>query len=209
MAIFKKELIRLIEGKVSTKKIKHVFRSRSRYPLKELSQLPQVKIIFKIVQNLDNRNVSMFQIMKSLIQERNIYAIKAYFLGNRPSTAPSTIKKGRDVCFSCKSETSCSIMLNSLRTIREKVDVLLKYRYQKGTEFLSLLKSSSSVEDFKLFLDDPLYMKFLVNYGLVVDLKRELITERILYKDIKILWKYDGLYCPFEDMWNFSVKEII
>ena len=209
MAISKKELIRLIEGKVSTQNIKHVFRSRSRHLLKDLTQLPQVKIILKITQNLDNTNVNMFQIIKTLIQERKIDAIKAYFLGNRPSTAPSTIKKGRDVCFSCKSETSCSIMLNSLRTIREKVDVLLKYRYQKGAEFLNLLKSSSSVEDFKLLLDDPLYMKFLVNYGLVVDLKRELIAERILYKDIKILWKYDGLYCPFEDMWNFNVKEII
>ena len=208
MAIFKKELIRLIEGKVSTKKIKHVFRSRSRYPLKELSQLPQVKIIFKIVQNLDNRNVSMFQIMKSLIQERNIYAIKAYFLGNRPSTAPSTIKKRRDVCFGCKNDTSCSIMLNSLRTIREKVDVLLKYRYQKGTEFLSFLKSSSSVEDSKLFLDDPLYMKFLVNYGLVVDLKRELIMKSFLSKEGKVLWKQNGLYCPFKDIWKFNTKEV-
>jgi len=209
MAISKKELIRLIEGKVSTKKIKHVFRSRSRYPLKELSQLPQVKIIFKITQNLDNTNVSMFQIIKSLIQERNIDAIKDYFLGNRPSTAPSTIKKRRDVCFGCKNETSCSIMLNSLRTIREKVDVLLSYRYQKGTEFIKPLKSSSSIEDFNMLLDDPLYVKFLVNYGLVVDLKRELIAEKILCKNVMVLWKYDGLYCPFKDIWKFNIEEIV
>lgn len=209
MPISKEELSRLIEAKVSTQKIKHVFRSRSRYPLKELSQLPQVKIIFKITQSFDNRSVSMFQIMESLIQERKIDAIKAYFLGNTPSTAPSTIEKGRDVCLSCKKETSCSIMLNSLGTIREKVEVLLGYRYQKGTEFLNLLKSSSSVEDFKILLNDPLYMKFLVNYGLVVDLKRELIAEKILCKNVMVLWKYDGLYCPFKDIWKFNIEEIV
>jgi len=151
----------------------------------------------------------MFQIIKALIQERKIDSIKAYFLGNRPSTAPTTIKKGMDVCLSCKSETSCSIMLNSLRTIREKVDFLLRYRYQKGTEFLKLLKSSSSIEDFNILLDDPLYMKSLVNYSLVVDLKRELIAERILCKDVKVLWKQNGLYCPFKDIWKFNVKENI
>lgn len=143
---------------------------------------------------------TMFELFSHAIRTEKWAVLKWLLIGNQPSTAPSKIKNGSEICLNCGKGETCA---KWVRQQSNKIEMVMAYRQEKGREMIARIRSDD-ISAFQELLADPLYIKFLVPYTLVQENKRLLVRLGILSKESAILSKSRGLYCPFHDVWELS-----
>jgi hypothetical protein len=157
------------------------------------------KVVMKILRELEEK-VSFFDIVRHLISKNDVNTLTEMILGERVSSSKKAIFSGYDCCLCCKKDTACQKTLSSLE-YKDKVNYLLYLRYVKAKKVLKMLKWGYSASCFNVLLREPVLMKFLANYALVVDIKNEMKKEGVITAH-KTLYKGAGKYCPFNDLWE-------
>ena len=122
------------------------------------------------------------------------------FLGQKASNGIRPIEEYRDVCFRCTNIDKCIKDINKNQSDKNKMDTLLRYRNYYSKKCLGLINTEQEIS---ILLEQPIYLKFLTSYKLVVEVKQVLIAYRI-FKNDRILYKNSGIYCPFRDIWRVS-----
>ena len=159
----------------------------------------RVKILIPIL--LENESLSMFDIISRLIDEHRFEDIREYFLGTQGSSPEVNIKDGTDVCVLCDNRHKC--FEDDVKSIFHKKDILLKTRNIYSNNLLERLRFTNNADTFRILLEKPLYLRFLVNYQLVVWLKNKLKRVAVLNSS-RVLIKEKGKYCPFDDVWSLN-----
>ncbi len=149
-----------------------------------------------------NRAVSLYDIVSDLVARDLTVQHYDLILGERVSSSKKAIISGRDSCLSCQKDTPCARKLATMSS-KERLNYLLYLRLIRAKKMLSAMKWSCSAVCFKGLLDEPLLLKFIVSYALVVDIKNELKKEGEI-ADHKTLYKGSGKYCPYDDLWELS-----
>lgn len=126
--------------------------------------------------------------------------MKWLFVGNTPTTAKSRITSQKDVCFKCSRLNPCRELIQKAS---DPIKVLMDYREEWGKKYIVRVRNNDD-KAFKELLANPLLIKFLVPYSLVVENKRFLMDIGILQEN-EVLRKDQGKYCPYEDYWELRV----
>lgn len=134
---------------------------------------------------------SMFDLFEYSIKNEKEWELKNILIGNKATSGIKPITNGKDVCFSCKNK-KCKISTGNIK------NKLLFYRYKYVDAFIKECKKNN--KQYKKILDDPLLIKFLVPYTVVVSLKI-VLTKINFLKRTNILYKNRGIYCPKKDKW--------
>jgi hypothetical protein len=150
--------------------------------------------------NAIGAKASFFDIVSFLISKRDVDSLTELILGEKASSSKKAIICGFDCCLVCKKDTACQKALTPL-THPDKVNYLLYLRYVESKKLLRMLKWGLNASCFTILLKEPILMKFIANYALVVDIKNELKKEGKI-KDHKTLYKGMGRYCPMDDFWE-------
>ncbi len=146
------------------------------------------------------KKVNYFDLLKYLISANDMESLNDMILSEKVSSSKKAILNGYDCCLSCAKETVCNRRLTSL-TQTEKVNYLLYLRFVKAKRVLKTLKWGYGADSFNILITDPILLKFLANYALVVDIKNELKKDGKIASH-KTLYKGAGKYCPFDDFWE-------
>jgi len=160
----------------------------------------RIKLIFPIVAGMGS--VSMFDIVKKLIEEGRYSEIRRLILGRKPSSPISHIMDGTDCCVKCDEPRGCFDYLKR-DTLYNRKAYLLTIRNSWAKK---LLDEMDEVYVYNRLIKEPLYLRFTVNYRFPF-LKREL-TELGFIEESHFLYKKNGIYCPFDDVWRFSNSDL-
>lgn len=144
--------------------------------------------------------MSFYDIVYRLIEEDDADTLFELTLSERVSSSKKAILCGYDSCLTCKKSTSCREGLHALSP-PDRVNYLMYLRFVRAGATLKMLKCGSLASHFKVLLREPILMKFLANYALVVDVKNELKRDGAI-KGHKTLYKGAGKYCPFDDLYQ-------
>lgn len=155
--------------------------------------------IISILKEL-GKTVNFHDIVRHLIEKDDIDNLIELIIGEKASSSKKAILCGYDSCLKCGRDTPCSKTISSLDSA-DKVNYLMYMRFIKAKKALRMLKWGNSVSCFNILVREPLLMKFIANYALVVDIKNELKKEGAI-ADHKTLYKGAGMYCPFDDLWQ-------
>ncbi|MFC1855788.1 hypothetical protein ACFL2A_04540 [Thermodesulfobacteriota bacterium] len=145
---------------------------------------------------------SFVDVVRHLIEVDDVDSLCTIILSEKVSSSKKALLSGYDCCITCDKNRACSITLQAL-SHADKVNYLMYLRYVRAKKFMRLLKSGVDASCFRVLIDEPLLLKFMANYALVVDLKNELKKEGRIKGD-KTLYKGAGKYCPFDDFYELG-----
>jgi hypothetical protein len=145
---------------------------------------------------------SFYYLISHLISKNDVDTLTELMISERASSSKKAILMGYDSCLMCKKNTACC---NSIRSLdyNDKVNFLLYLRFVRAKKILKMLKWGINASCFSILLREPILMKFIANYALVVDIKNELKKEGKIAAH-KTLYKGAGKYCPFDDLYMIT-----
>ena len=155
--------------------------------------------LLKILSNVGGE-VSFYEIVKHLIKRGDIETLNELVLGDKVSSSKKAILAGYDCCLFCKKDHQCTKRLLAI-SHKDRVNYLLYLRFVKAVDVLRALKWGVDAACFSLLIKEPIILKYVANYSLVVDLKNELKRNGMIGVT-KTLYKGAGKYCPFEDTYR-------
>ncbi len=167
-----------------------------RHPLKNLFLSHEIVQRFTNLILLTNEagKKSMFHIVEHAITNEMNWELKNILIGEKATSGIKPINNGTDVCFSCDLK-KCKVASDKIKRL------LLFYRYIYVDSFIKDL--DNNVKQHKEMLNDIFLLKFIIPYTIAVSTKQIFIKLNII-KSAKILYKNNGLYCPYDDEWVVS-----
>ncbi|MGM0471921.1 MAG: hypothetical protein ACQEQI_06550 [Bacillota bacterium] len=141
---------------------------------------------------------SMYDIFSYVIDNQCYRELRWLLVGDRPTSGKQPIRSKEDICFHCNNNFCFNEKeLNIVNS--DKQEYLFEMRNKKSKDLIQNI----STDNFDK-LKNPIYIKFLVPYNLVVRNKLFMRKIGLLKKDIEILYKENGAYCPIEDKWELD-----
>lgn len=171
------------------------------------SESARTQGILRILREMPPGRHNMVEIIEWLMTNERYDELKRIILGNTPSTAPYTLHNGTDICISRVDDNKCPRFLRN-KSCHERGEILLQYRLDWSSNLLTKIKETSGDELRNLLnqlLLDPIHMKFGTAYTLVVEGKTQLLHEKIITADCRVLRKDHGQYCPYDDVWELTI----
>ncbi|MCK4260999.1 MAG: hypothetical protein KAX49_18635 [Halanaerobiales bacterium] len=169
-------------------------------------RLPGIQAFIHLMQEISEKKnctkISMYDIFVYLVETERYNLLKWLFVGNTPTTAKPKITSKKDICFKCDRSTPCKEIL---KKTNDQTNVLLDFRQDRGKDYIIRIRNSDN-EAFDELIENPLLIKFLVPYSLVVENKRFLMDLGIL-EESEIMRKDQGKYCPYIDYWELGIGD--
>lgn len=168
--------------------------------------LPEIEKLISWIAVCSNRPSSMFNIVRHAIDCGELREVWWLLLEDAPSSSPTEIEDGSDVCFECLRIDECTPRFAGRYDQGPVRDLLREYRYEITTKILQKLASGqdSIKELIPQFAEDSMVMKFAISCRVVRTAKRLLRDLDIVERSARILFKNSGLYCPRQDFWRLS-----
>jgi hypothetical protein len=175
------------------------------YLRRHFLSLPAVKLFVNWIMIINKQGKdSMFDIFQYLIKNEHYSELEWLLIGDRPSSGLKPIREGAEVCLNCKMNSSMCYLTTDFNSSNDKKKYLLNLRNQKIKKYIDKMR-----KDKYEMLKNPIYVKFLVPYCLVVRIKLFMRKIEILNSTNNISYKDSGNYCPIEDKWEIDSYDIL
>lgn len=167
--------------------------------------LPEIKKFISWIAECSTQPVSMFDVVRYAIDCGELREVWWLLLGDVPSSSPTAIEDGSDVCFECLRIDECTPRFAGRYDQGAVRDLLREYRYEITTKILRKLASGqdSIKELIPQFAGDSMLVKFAINCHVVRASKQLLQDIGVVERSAPIVFKSRGLYCPQQDFWSF------
>lgn len=165
--------------------------------------LPEIKKFISWIAECSTQPASMFDVVRYAIDYGELREVWWLLLGDVPSSSPTAIEGGSDVCFSCLRIDECTPRFAGRYDQESIHDLLCQYRDGIAAKFLEKVAGDDRNIDQLIprLAEDVMLLKFVVDR----DLQRAkgfLDSLNILDNRHAILHKDAGAHCPFKDLWS-------
>jgi hypothetical protein len=161
-------------------------------------RLREVRLLVRWIEATEKPAPVMVDIIQAGLNKHGPKLVQGVLFSNQASTADSTLRNRRDVCFSCPPERRCL----PLQDIDDPYDMLMEYRHSDLDTLLTTRYPNVPIDE--CLSRDSLVTKFFVPYSIVVSSKRFMIEICCLDGSAPILRKNIGKYCPYHDEWPLT-----